>query len=464
LRPSRDGGSSQPGPAGRLQAALDPEAGWRTLWWLAVRGWFSWPLLRALAANPGAPKPLLWLLGERRWDVQAIVAGNPRCPRRVQGSLAWSAVWGVRAAVAANPATDPVVLAILAGGRAACVRLHVAANPSLAQALADRLLRDSDPYVRAVAAAHPAVSADGLHRLAEGMCEPAWVLRAIAANPACPADLSDQLLTWIALGGPGDADPTFDPVECTGHPGDTRSSPLAWYMERAKQDGAEGHPLWRVRAEVMRVLGRLPSERARTLARDPRPEVRRTIAGARQLPAIVRGELIGDADPLVARLASGAQPGHTAQQRLVGLRALPFLPFLIAVVAVMIFASQYTDATHQAVAGQSQTAGTAGPRRPDAGNAVISRRALPGGGIITCGLRAYRPHTSFIYLAAGSVGFTLHVANALMTEGGQGVTNPAIPAGGRARFLLYGSASISVTARHDGASPGGVPTTLLRCN
>jgi hypothetical protein len=132
-------GVSQSRSAARIQVALEPETGWLTLWRIAVQGWFNAGVLRALAANPGAPKLLLGLLGERRWDVQAIVAGNPRCPLRVQGSLAWSSVWAVRAAVAANPATDPVVLGNLVGRSASCVRLHVAANPSLNQALGDRL-------------------------------------------------------------------------------------------------------------------------------------------------------------------------------------------------------------------------------------------------------------------------------------------------------------------------------------
>jgi hypothetical protein len=69
--------------ARRLQVALDPSSGWLALWLLAIRGWFHRPIVRALAANPGAPKSLLRFLALRRWDVRVAVAANPQCPRRV---------------------------------------------------------------------------------------------------------------------------------------------------------------------------------------------------------------------------------------------------------------------------------------------------------------------------------------------------------------------------------------------
>src|SRR5262249_12542434 len=134
---------------------------------------------------------------------------------------------------------------------APCLRMYAAASPSLTQALADRLLADKDPYVRGVAAAHPAASAAALGQLAEGLSEPAWILRRIAANPSCPDDLSDQLLTCLSLGGAEHADPMFDPVACTGHPADTRVSEWAWYREQAQGKKAEKHALWQVRASVL---------------------------------------------------------------------------------------------------------------------------------------------------------------------------------------------------------------------
>jgi hypothetical protein len=288
----------------RIQVASDPASGWLVLWRLTISCWFSRALARALAANPRLPRSLLWCLTVRRWDVRAAAAANPRCPRLLLRWMAWSSDWAVRAAAAASAIASPGLLDRLIDTSPPCVRLYVAANPSLTCTLADELLADVDPYVRGVAATHPAASAAALRRLAAGLSEPAWILRRIAANPSCPADLSDQLLTWIALGAASHADPLFDPLTCTGHPGDTSIPLAAWYLEQAEGDGAERHPLWRVRATVMRAVGRLPGQRGLTLARDPRPEVRQTIAGVHRLPLNIRLELRHDADPVVARLAS----------------------------------------------------------------------------------------------------------------------------------------------------------------
>jgi hypothetical protein len=318
--------------------ASDPESGSFTLWRLAVRSWLSPRLAHALAANPLLPKPLLLCLAARRWDVKAEVARNPRCPRRLHRSMAWSSDWAVRAGVASSAAATAGILADLIAGSDARVRLYVAANPSLPSDLAGRLLQDPNPFVRRVAAAHPAAPAAGLRQLADGMTAPAWTLRAIAANPSCPADLTDQLLTWIALGGAGHADPLFDPVECTGHPGDTRFTQTAWYLKYAGTSTSEQHALWRVRAAVMRATHSIPGQRARALARDCRPEVRRTIAGAYKLPLSIRLEMRRDADPGVAALASrafAARKGAEIRRALrpIALRAL----FPVLVVLVLVF-------------------------------------------------------------------------------------------------------------------------------
>ncbi len=287
-------------------------------WRLAASSWFSRALARTLAANPRLPRPLLWCLAIRRWDVRAAVAANPRCPRLLLRSMARSSDWAVRAAVAGSANAPARLLVRLIRRSPACVRLYAAANPSLTAAPADLLLADPDLYVRGVAAAHPAASAAALRRLAAGLAEPAWILRRIAANPSCPADLSDQVLTWIALGAAGRADPLFDPLACTGHPGDTGVAPTAWYLEQARGHAAEMHPLWRVRATVVRAVGRLPGQRVLPLARDPRPEVRRTIAGVHRLSLNIRLELARDADPVVARLASAALEGKKKKRGAAG--------------------------------------------------------------------------------------------------------------------------------------------------
>src|SRR5262244_3893890 len=256
MKPPAAGGAEGDG---RLRVAGDPLSSGSGLWRLALRHWREPVLARALAANPGAPVLLLRCLARGRWDVAATVARNPRCSPRLQHRLAcYPPNWAVAAAVAANP--------------------------SLPESAVECLLADPNRNVRAVAASNSAASAAGLSRLAEGFSEPAFILRAIAANPACPAELSGQLLTWIALGGPGHEDPVFDPVECTGHPGDTSVAVAAWYWEQASTEVAANHSLWRARAQFPAARRHVPFHQARMLARDPRPEVRRAVASLTGLP------------------------------------------------------------------------------------------------------------------------------------------------------------------------------------
>ena len=448
-------GIRQPRAAERLPAESDPGTGPLRLWLLAVRCWFSRPVIRALAANPGAPKLLLRCLTIRRWDVQAAVAANPRCPKRVSNWNVWAADWAVSAAVAANPATNPGALAALAGSSDARVRLQLAANPSLPPALADRLLADRDRFVRAAAAANPAAPAAGLQRLADGMTEPAWVLRAVAGNPACPAELSDQLLTWMALGGPGHADPLFDPVSCTGHPGDTRYTELSWYLEQARGRAAVRHPLWRVRAMIMPATGRMAVESAKELARDARSEVRRPIAGARGLPAHVLRELRHDPNPAVAGLAAA----NWARSRQAIRRSL-----LIAVLRFGVAGAFPLAVVSSALVGVATTSGQhAGPRSPVstlAGSGISGsgdwplwvKGAMPttllldGNGLVVCGLTAAAPHTGFITVTPGNMEVTLDIPGAVTVPGGQAVRQPVVvPAGQQAQYLYpAGSSPVEV--------------------
>jgi hypothetical protein len=299
---------------------------------LFVRGWlrlggtlllspFSRAMARAAAADPRLPGMLLWLLLFRQWDVRTAVAASPRCPRALLALLArpGGRQWAVTAAAAANPRAGRRFLDRVTLEGPARVRLHAATNPALPGTIADRLLADPDRYVRAVAAGNPAASPQALAALVGPMTEPAWILRRAGENPACPQDLSDQVLTWLALGGAGDSDPAFDPIGCTGSPGE--GGP-AWYLRQAATpDGyasACDHPLWRVRAMLLRQPNgvRLSGRQVWALARDPRPEVRIGIASATQLAWSVRRDLAHDGDPRVAKIArdllrrTGASPGR----------------------------------------------------------------------------------------------------------------------------------------------------------
>ncbi|HTC71142.1 MAG TPA: hypothetical protein VK662_16350, partial [Acidothermaceae bacterium] len=131
---------------------------------------------------------------------------------------------------------------------------------------------------------------------------PAWVLRAVASNPTCARSLSDEILTWIALGGTGNTDPTFDPLSCTGHPGDTTINLWSWYRQIAVKaaEGAEVHPLWRVRSAITSSWPRIPGKVLMALAIDPQPEVRLSVSRFKELTFARLKHLARDADPQVA--------------------------------------------------------------------------------------------------------------------------------------------------------------------
>ena len=437
-------------PAGSARVAAmaaDPAAPWIVLWLLGALCPASRSLARALAGNARLPRLLLWWLAPRRWDVRAAIAANPRCPQLLLRLLSWSADWAVGAAVAGNPAASRRTLNLMARTSTVRERLYLAANPSVPPGLADRLLGDTDPFVRGAAAAHPAVTAVALSRLAEGMTEPAWILKRIAANPSCPAGLADQLLTWIALGGAGKADPMFDPVECTGHPADTSVPAFSWYRDQASRDHAEQHPLWRVRAEVLSAAGPLPASRAWVLARDPRPEVRRTVARAGRLPLDMRMELRRDGDPAAARLARAAAPkaddGPPSRWILISVvrRLAPLA--LIAAPASFIFIS-------------NQGASSLGPAGTGSqpGAAASVTRQLPGGGTLTCATSAGDPPPVVVQVSAGSRRLTVQFAGIVYTGSGRLLLQPdtTVPPGQTARFQLPdGGSEVTVMSSAQGS-------------
>lgn len=367
--------------------------GWLRLGGTLVLSPFSRAKARAAAADPRLPGMMLWLLVLHAWDVRAAIVANPRCPRALLAlsPQAGARQWAVAAAAAANPNAGGRFLdRVVRGGRAQ-LRLYAAANPALPGKIADRLLADPDRYVRAVAAGNPAASPQALAALAGPMTEPAWILRRVGENPACPRELSDQVLTWLALGGAGDSDLAFDPIECTGSP---EEGGPAWYLRQAgKPDGyasACGHPLWRVRAMVLRQPNgvRLSSDEVWALARDPRPEVRLGIAGATRLTWSVRRDLAHDSDPRVARVArellrrKGANPGRW--RRLVWLRH-PAAIALVVLGGIGALTSQLPGS------GTPSGSGPAGGGLTIIGSSGVTNLLpaqtypLPGGGSLLCG-------------------------------------------------------------------------------
>lgn len=426
-----------------LAVARDPASGKLAMWRVVLRLSPDREAGRALASNPGCPRTLMWCLARwGKWDVASAVAANAHCPARLQNYLAKSPHWAVRASVASNPVTDRRVLRILSHSYLSpeLVLMALATNPSIETGIVDQLLAHKSPYVRGVAAAHPAASPSALAELAEGLREPGWILRAIGANPVCPAELSDQLLTWLALGGAVNSDPSFDPVACTGHPGDTRFTAGSWYAEQGRDMWAYKHPLWRVRAVVSGTNGRIPIDHVQLLSRDPNAQVRGLVTRLNGVPITCMIELARDADPTVANRAAArvkASPRAVRRVRLrLGLRLSPALAF--AALAILSLSEQvgpgFFTATHHNSGSVHQQCGKAA-----GGYSFLN--GLPGGGSLQCG-NGLADHTHFLYVMAGNLGLTVTLPSGVAVLGGAPVLAPVkVQPGQTAEMTLNTSAS-----------------------
>jgi hypothetical protein len=412
----------------RVQRASDPQTTRMSLARLIATSAWQPAVGRALAANPATPGRYLPRLARRQWDVAAEVARNPATPERVLKRLAVTARWAVQAAVATNPRTPPKALSFLSTTARLPVRVLVATNPSLPAGDVHRLLNDDNQYVRAVAAKHPSAAPDALAQIAAPMSEPAWVLRAVAANPACPTELSDQVLTWLALGGAGNSDPRFDPIDCTGHPGDTSTSLLSWYRDAARKPAAEAHPLWRVRAAVTTSLERIPIPVLTDLAQDPRPEVRRTAARFQELSWGRLKDLQQDADPSVRQLATVAAQSKRANPR-PGSKSVRRRRLARGAIAVVVVGNLVRLVTGQ-VDGSASPASSSSTHIPNTvlgatdgdivaamGGTPTEHAALPGGASVVAGTL---PESSGDYLTftSGSMDLLITVPATVMSVTG----------------------------------------------
>jgi hypothetical protein len=473
-RSSADAAASQsrrdlsPSARARVERASDHAADPRSLWWLTLRNVRHPAIGRALAVNLATPPGALWLLCHfGRWDVVAAVAANRHCPARTHSGLAAHSDWAVRAAIAANPAIRSDVLRriVASAGWTPQVALHAAANPALDAEMAAALLMNPSPFLRAVAAASSAASADALQRLGADMSQPAWVLRAVAANPACPASVADQLLTWLALGGPVGQDPNFDPLTCAGHPGDTSVPVFTWYAQQARGSGAARHPLWRVRAAITSSLDRVPIPMANELCRDPRAEVRRTAARLAGIPPRLAREMTQDADPVVASTASfGRKNNRRRAWARRGKRAAPLLARL-AIPAAVLSSLSLTSAFHQSSPPSQLSLPTT--TSVCAFNTAIvpiygaSTAFLPGGGFVSCRMATDAGY-AVVTVWAGSVPVTIRAPGLAQTGSGEPLGNPyRLAANKTIAFdftLLPATAGVAITP--DGGSASVIHLTF----
>jgi len=286
------------------------------LWRLSIGFRVPAVVARAVAASPAAGAPLLHRLSQsRRWDVRRAVALNPGTSARTLKRLGRDGVCAVREAIARAPRTPPDVVAFYAVHEYVRVKFAVASRADAPTSVIDKLLQSWNEEVRGQAARHPAASTSALAALAERMEQPAWVLRNIASNPACPPSLAEELLTWLALGG-ASGNPNFDPVTCVTHPGDPVVNAWQWYRNKAAEHSeAHLHPLWRVRQSVTSSRPQIPYVMLHELARDPRADVRRTTARFDGMNKAILRELCDDEDTGTVQQATAALARRDAKDR-----------------------------------------------------------------------------------------------------------------------------------------------------
>jgi len=423
--------AKDPEPAVRAALAANADVAPRVLERLAGRKHVSPDVQRALASNPASsPRVLKRVVRRGRWDVQMRALVHPACPVSVVRRLARDGAWAVRATLARDPRTPADILDRFATD-VRPVRLALAANPAASPATMMLLLGEGDEYVRGVAAANPAAPPGGLVALAAGLTEPSWTLRNIARNPACPPDLSEEVLTWLALGGSGRGNPTFDPDRCFGHPGDPEISQWYWYREAATADRTpETHSLWRVR-HMVATQDRVPYPALELLARDPQLEVRRAVARFDTLSITLLDEMCGDEDEVVARLARTTLERKQAglRQRPVHKRVSTVRAGLVAlgVVALVLLALAVRDDGKgddtvgvRALDVPALVGGGAAP--PFVGATTVTD--LPGGGHLTVGLVVTGDgvdDTLGLYFQGGTTSITV---TGVSLEGAEGDLTP----------------------------------------
>lgn len=460
-------GPLAPAAAAAAAVAANPATGRALLWLLVLPFGRSRAVARAVAGNPASGGRLLSSVARRSlrrgyWNVALVALEHPACPARSYRRLwrgSWSASGGwsffpaIDAAVAVNSRASPFLWDRLEHVSPAWLRLHMAANPAAPARVINRLLGDVDPYVRRVAAAHPAASPERLRQLCADFAQPAWTLRAAATNPTCPEDLSDQLLTWLALGGAGASDPLFDPVTCSGHPGPTEQHPATWYANAARQAGAATHPLWRVRAAIPSALGRIPISTLTLLARDSRPEVRRQAARFSALPYSVLEELHADTDPSVVRLAEAALK-NKAKERLPWLRSMRRLRWLPLTIVIIVTAISGLLNAHTPPSSSGLPPADISGSLPFADTitappgTVTVTRPVAGGGVVEAGTVAGAPQLPFVWVTAGSVPLTVTVPDAVSFGASDtAVSGPVQVGAGQHRLVVlpYDPTSIDVT-------------------
>ncbi len=254
-------------------------------WWIATT---QDPTARAALARDAATPRLVHELLSRRghWSIRRAALDSPHArARHIKRALTHRSA-AVRYAAMASPLVASIPHASLRRAMTdQVVAMAAMANPALPPSLLDEYLTamvpdprtwpsDVSRWLAGAALGNPAAPVPQLQRLADAPA-PAWAMRRLATNPSTPNDVSESLLTMLALGAM-EGDPHFDPVEGTGNPGDP--SRTAWAeTDRLAVEQLLGHPVPSIRAAGARARSEASQKVLLMLAEDPDIHVRSSV-------------------------------------------------------------------------------------------------------------------------------------------------------------------------------------------
>jgi hypothetical protein len=272
----------------------------------------------ALARNPLLHARVRFeLVRSPRWQIRAAALANARCDLDDVLFGLQAAEAGVQQAAAMHPALHAVDsdwlrrrLPLLAPS----ARLALAANPATPSIVVDHLIYDGftdldgrlmlrvEPirWIAGRALGNPAAPAERLRMIADRAALPPWAQGHLARNPTLDAELRDSLLTWLALGGGADGDPTYDPATNIGHPGDPRSETATEALQLLSiAEGSLDHPIDGVRATWTTTQKTFKFPELFKMATDPSVGVRRRATAFQPLPANLIEIMRHDSDEAV---------------------------------------------------------------------------------------------------------------------------------------------------------------------
>jgi hypothetical protein len=232
-------------------------------------------LMRAARASSSTSPYYLWhSASSAHFSIQLAVALNPSSGPRARKRLRSSLRWALDEALARREDLEDVEYLSLS--RHGAVLLRLAENPRTPLRAIDWMISFGDQFVSQLSRIHPSRPIERIHAVADDGDAPKWLLRRLASSPTLPDELRERVLVWLALGG-GSGDPNFDPVSCTGTPGELGQPTDQAYRDAGGANAVESS-LWLTR--MMKAVGTttLTDDALHRLAKDSHPYVRSNAA------------------------------------------------------------------------------------------------------------------------------------------------------------------------------------------